>query len=293
MILGNTIETITIQHVEEDPQTVLGEGINKAYIMNLGLVLSGGGIKGVAHIGAIKALEENGIYPTHISGSSAGAVVGAFYAQGYKPEEILSFFKTTPLFNFSRYAYRKPGFIDTDKFYRDFKKYFPEDNFNTLQKKLFITTVDMLNGTIKVFDKGELIKPFLASAAFPGIFSPVTINDGVYADGGILDNFPVAPLRVNCKNIVGIYLSPLTIIKSNRLKHSLSVLDRAIRINFLNGSAQKFPECDLLIDPDNLNKFGLFDTKSIDEIYRIGYQTTMKIIKENKKLIEKTVSYEN
>ena len=264
--------------------------------MSLGLVLSGGGVKGVAHIGVIKALEENNIYPTHISGSSAGAVVGAFYAQGYKPEEILAFFKTTPLFNFSRYTYRKPGFIDTDKFYKDFKKYFPKDNFNTLQKKLFITTVDMLNGKIKVFEKGELIKPFLASVAFPGIFSPVTINNGVYADGGILDNFPIAPLRLNCENIIGIYLSPLTKIEPDRLKHSLSVLDRAIKINFSNGSSLKFPECDLLIDPDSLNKYGLFDKNSIDNIFDVGYQTAMKIIRENKNLIEfnnKTVSYEN
>ena len=64
--------------------------------MNVGLVLSGGGVKGVAHIGVIKALEENNIYPTHISGSSAGAVFGAFYAAGYSPEEMLTFFKTIP-----------------------------------------------------------------------------------------------------------------------------------------------------------------------------------------------------
>ena len=251
--------------------------------MNIGLVLSGGGIKGVAHIGAIKALEENGIYPTHISGSSAGAVVGAFYAQGHQPEEILAFFKTTPLFNFSRYTYRKPGFIDTDKFYGDFKKYFPEDNFKALQKKLYVTTVDMLKGNIQVFESGQLIKPFLASAAFPGIFSPVTIDEGVYADGGILDNFPIGPLKNVCEYLVGVYVSPLTTIKPTRLRNSLSVLDRAIKINFSNGSLLKFPECDIVIYPDTLNKFGLFDTKSIDEIYNIGYQTTLKKLEEIKK----------
>lgn len=251
--------------------------------MNIGLILSGGGIKGVAHIGAIKALEEHGIIPTHISGSSAGAVVGAFYAQGYQPEEILAFFKATPLFNFSRYSYRKPGFIDTDKFYGDFKKYFPEDSFKALQKKLYVTTVNMLNGQIQVFKSGQLIKPFLASAAFPGIFSPVTIDEGVYADGGILDNFPIAPLKNTCEYLVGVYVSPLSTIKSERLKNSLSVLDRAIKINFSNGSLLKFPKCDIVIYPNNLNKFGLFDTKSIDEIYNIGYQITRKKLEEIKK----------
>jgi NTE family protein len=245
--------------------------------MNVGLVLSGGGIKGIAHIGAIKALEENGIYPTHISGSSAGAVIGAFYAFGYTPEEMLAFFKTTPLFNFSRYAFRKPGFIDTDKFYVDFKKYFPEDNFNALQKKLFITTVDMLNGCIEVFDKGQLIRPFLASAAFPGIFSPVTIDDCVYADGGILDNFPLTPLKIICNQIIGVYASPISKIKASGLKHSLNVLDRAYN------SLLKFSECNLLIYLGALNKYSLFDKNHIDDIFDIGYQETQKMIKINKK----------
>jgi len=250
--------------------------------MNIGLVLSGGGIKGVAHIGVIKALEENNIFPTHISGSSSGAVVGAFYAAGYSPEEMLRFFKSTALFNFNRFAFRKPGFIDTDKFHVDFNKYFPVDNFMSLQKKLFITTVDMLNGHIKVFTEGELIRPFLASAAFPGIFSPVTIDRGVYADGGILDNFPVTPLIDICDPIIGVYISPITKIKANNLRHSLNVLDRAIKINFLNGSLLKFSECDLLIQPDSLNKYGLFDKNGINEIFNIGYQTTLNALQKSK-----------
>jgi len=253
--------------------------------MSIGLVLSGGGIKGVAHIGAIKALEENDIYPTHISGSSSGAVIGAFYAAGYSPEEMLSFFKTTPLFNFSRYTFRKPGFIDTDNFYADFKKYFPEDNFNVLQKKLFITTVDMLNGSIKVFDKGELIKPFLASAAFPGIFSPVTIDTCLYADGGIIDNFPLTPLKFICDKIIGVYLSPIDKIEANGLRHSLNVLDRAIKINFSNSSKLKFSECDLLIYLDSLNEYSLFDKNHINEIFNIGYQETLAMIKENRESV--------
>ena len=248
--------------------------------MNIGLVLSGGGIKGVAHIGAIKALEEHGLYPTHISGSSAGAVVGAFYSANYTPEEMLAFFKVTPLFNLSRFSFRKPGFIDTDNFYNDFKKYFPVDNFNALQKKLYITTVDMLNGKIKVFEKGELIRAFLASAAFPGIFSPVDIGGGMFADGGILDNFPIAPLNGVFDKIIGVYTSPIQIITADKLRNSLSVLDRAIKINFSSGSLSKFSACDILIYPDELNKFSLFDRNHINEIYQIGYLATQKKLLE-------------
>lgn len=250
--------------------------------MKIGLVLSGGGIKGVAHIGVIKALEENGIYPSHISGTSAGAIVGALYAYGYSPEAILEFFKITPLLNINKFTFSKPGFIDTDKFYDDFLKYFPNDNFNELKKTLFITSVDMLHGKIKVFEKGKLIKPLLASAAFPGIFSPVNINNIIYADGGILDNFPITPLEEQCDFLVGVYTNSLEKINVNALKHSYSVLDRAVRINFSKSSLLKASECSIFIYPKGLNKFGLFNKMNIDEIYKIGYKTALKNIEFHK-----------
>ncbi|HCE55886.1 MAG TPA: patatin [Lutibacter sp.] len=246
--------------------------------MSIGLALAGGGMKGIAHIGAIKALEENNIHPTHISGSSVGAIVGAFYASGYSPEEMVAFFKKIPLFNPNRYGFGKPGLINTENFYEDFKKYFPDDNFNALQKKLFITAVDMLNGSIKIFTEGDLIMPILASSAFPGICSPVSINGILYADGGILDNFPIAPLKLNCEQIIGVYVSPLDEIKTENLKYAVDVLQRAIRINFSNASSQKLTQCDLLIYPP-LSKFGMFDKNHIDEIFNIGYETAINKIK--------------
>lgn len=249
--------------------------------MGTGLVLSGGGFRGVAHIGAIKALEENQIYPSHISGSSAGAIVGAFYASGYNPEEILDFFKTIPIFHPSRYAFKKAGFIDTDTYLSDFKKYFPIDNFEALEKKLFITTVDLTHGNVKVFDRGELIKPFLASAAFPGIFSPVIIDNCLYADGGILDNFPIDPLKGICDKIIGVYVDPILKIETGTIKHSYEVLQRAIKINFFKDSSKKFEDCDLLIYPYKLNEFNLFDKNNIDEIYQIGYNVAQENIKKN------------
>lgn len=252
--------------------------------MSIGLALSGGGMKGIAHIGAIKALEENNIHPTHISGSSMGAMVGAFYAAGYPPEEIVAFFKAVPLFYPTRYAFGKPGIIDPANFYQDFKKYFPEDNFKALHKKLFVTAVDMLTGNLKVFEEGELIRPFLASSAFPGLCSPVAINGGLYADGGILDNFPIVPLN-QCDQTIGVYVSPINDIKAESLKYGVDVLERAIRINFSNASAQKFSQCDLLVYPP-LSKFGMFDKNHIDEIFNIGYETTINKLKDVEKQLQ-------
>ena len=100
--------------------------------MNIGLVLSGGGVRGVAHIGVIKALEEHGLFPTHIAGTSAGAIVGALYANGNTWQEILEFFKTVPIFRIDKFAMNKPGFIDTEKLYDGFRTTLKDDDFKTL-----------------------------------------------------------------------------------------------------------------------------------------------------------------
>ena len=244
----------------------------------LGLVLSGGGVRGVAHIGVIKALLEHGIEPDIVSGSSAGSVVGALYCNGYSPEQMMDFFNKTSLFKINKFAFSKPGFIDTDKFYPDFRKYFGHDDFSNLQKKLFVTTVDMCEGALKVFESGQLIRPLLASSAFPGLFSPVSIDRTLYADGGILDNFPIAPLLNHCDTMIGVYASPLNRIDANGLKYSVSVLERAIRINYSKRSHEKFKHCQLMINPLGLVKFSLLDVGKIEEIYQIGYESARETI---------------
>lgn len=245
---------------------------------DLGLVLSGGGVRGVAHIGAIKALLEHGIEPDVVSGSSAGAIVGALYCNGHSPEKMLDFFKLIPLFHINKFAFSKPGFIDTDKFYTDFKKYLGHDDFSQLKRKLFVTTVDMCDGVLKVFKSGPLIRPLLASSAFPGLFSPVGIDHKIYADGGILDNFPTAPLLNICEKIIGVYASPLNKIDPNDLKYSVSVLERAIRINYSKRSHAKFKHCDLMVNPLKLVNFGLLDVGKLEEIYQIGYESACEAL---------------
>src|SRR5690625_4815861 len=169
--------------------------------MNIALVLSGGGARGAAHVGVLKAFEEYGISPTHISGTSIGAIVGAMYAKGIHWSEILFFLKDTSIFRATRYAFNKPGFLDTEKFYDDLKDFFPEDDFKALEKPLFITATNVLTGKLKFFSKGELIMPIIASASLPGVFTPTEVAGDYYIDGGVLNNFPVEPLKDSCNKI--------------------------------------------------------------------------------------------
>lgn len=253
--------------------------------MKTGLVLSGGGVRGVAHIGAIKALEEHGIYPSHIAGTSAGAVVGALYSGGCTWQEILDFFKTTQIFSITNYARSKPGFVDTEKFYDRLKSYLLQDNFESLKTPLYVTATNLLDGTLKVFHSGELIKPILASAAVPGLFAPVPFKNGYYVDGGTLNNFPVDLLKNHCHHLIGVYVNPFEKMKMNDLKHAHNVLERAYHIMVANETMLKFEDCDLLIRPDRMADFSMFSLKNIDTLLALGYSATIKALKTDNKLL--------
>lgn len=252
----------------------------------LGLVLSGGGVRGAAHIGVIKALDEFGVRPEYISGVSSGAIVGAFYAAGHGWEMMLDFFKSLSLFSFSNYALGKPGMLDADKFHERFEEFFPEDRFDALQKKLFVSAADIITGRSRIFQEGPLIRTLLASSAVPGVFSPVTIEDGLYSDGGITNNFPVEPLLAPCDRIIGVYVNPLKRVTADELKTSFAILERAFYMDRANASIRKFDECDLVISPAGLSEFGTFSTNHVDRIFEIGYEEAKVKLKEYQQRVE-------
>ena len=246
--------------------------------MKIGLVLSGGGMRGAAHIGVLRAFEERDVKITHIAGSSSGAIVAALYAYGYDWVDILDFFRTLQLWDFKKYTLTKPGLIDSEKFYNEFKEYLKEDSFEHLKRNLVVTATDILMGTLHYFKSGELIKPVLASAAFPGIFSPINIGDSYYIDGGALNNFPVEPLIHSCDALIGVYANAINPISIEELKHAHQVIERAFKLKTVQDDIQKFPKCDLLIAPHELSRFGTFDKEPLFEIFDIGYHTALKAL---------------
>ena len=252
----------------------------------LGIVLSGGGVRGLAHVGLLKALGEMGIAPQYISGSSSGALVGALYAAGHEAEDMLEFFKTTPVFNFSYYSSKKPGLIDSEKYRIYFERYFPEDKIESLNKSLFITATDIAEGQYRVFSKGPIIRPLLASASLPPVFSPVEIDGRLLSDGGIMNNFPVEPLRPHCRNIIGSFVNPIKPMKARELSNTMKVFQRALDLKFYTSSKSKFHYCNYIFEPGSLYKYGILDTRHIDDIFQIGYTYAISKMAEIVKAIE-------
>ncbi|MEZ4809873.1 MAG: patatin-like phospholipase family protein [Allomuricauda sp.] len=246
----------------------------------IGLVLSGGGVRGVAHIGLIKAMEEHGLRAEVVSGSSAGAIVGALYANGNKVDEMLQFFKDTPLFQYSFFAIGKPGFIDTERYFDIFKSYFRQDTFESLGKPLYVVATDLLKGEEKMFHEGELIKPLLASAALTPVFSPVEINGTFYADGGIMNNFPSEYVVDKTDFVIGSNVSIAPQIQKKDLKNSLQLAGRVTSLMIYASNKEKLEKCDMFIEPNELEKIGVLDKKGIENAYSIGYDHGSRAIEK-------------
>jgi NTE family protein len=253
----------------------------------VGLVLSGGGSRGIAHIGVLRALAEHGVEPEVISGTSAGAIVGALYAAGHSWEESLEFFATTSPFRLSKITFGKPGLLDTEKIVPDFLPFFPADSFEALERRLFISATDLVAARLEVFASGPLIRPMLASSSVPMVFTPTRVGDRLYVDGGVIDNFPVSPLLGLCDVILGVYASPLSTVADGQLESSLAISQRAYEIGMFHASRRRFHQCDLVLCPEGLEQFGLNDVKRRQEIHDLGYRAALGRMPEILRLLER------
>lgn len=279
---------------------------------SVGLVLSGGGAKGIAHIGAIKALEENDIPIDYITGTSMGAIVGALYAIGYTPEEMMSLIesqyfgymstgKIDPAFTYY-FSSEKPSpamfthqFGKTDK---DEKSRFNPQSLikpapmmfgfmeifgaNTAQcngdfNKLFVpfrcVSSNMTKRAKHVFAHGDLAQAVRASMSFPLIFQAIEIDGNIYYDGGIFDNFPVDVMRSEFSPDIMLGFD----VSASSTGAPNSYLDQ---LDMLVTEPQSYdlPGDDGIKVRIDLNDFGLLDFGAAKAIYQRGYETTIAMM---------------
>lgn len=254
---------------------------------HVGIVLSGGGSRGLAHIGVLEALRENGIEPGCVSGTSAGALVGALYSAGYTTEEMFEFFLTRNPFRPSKLTLRKAGFVDTDKVVEDLRPYFPDDSFEALGKRLFVTATDLVHGRLDVFSSGPLVRPVVASCSVPLIFTPTEVDGCPFVDGGIISNFPVDPLLGLCDVVLGVYASPLPASDPAGLQGSLAVTQRALEIGMFHNSRRSFHHCDLVLSPPQLAGQPTFTLKVSRSLVEAGRAAALGRMDEIRTLVER------
>jgi len=244
----------------------------------VGMSLSGGGSRGIVHIGILKALDEAGLILSRITGTSAGSIVGAFYCYGYSPDQIMDIVRETKLLRYMRPAISMSGLLKLETIVPAFKKYLPDDRFEALKIPLVVAATNLQKGKNVFFYQGELIKAVLASCAVPVVFEPIRIGDDTYIDGGILNNLPVEPLIGHCDIIIGSNCNPIS--ENYSPGNMRSLLERSLLMAISVNTYTKRDMCDIFLEPEGMKGIGGFDFSKAEEIFQIGYDYGKKMAPE-------------
>ena len=252
---------------------------------NIGIVLSGGGARGAAHIGVLKALNDNGIFPDVVSGVSSGSVVAALYCAGYSPDEIL---KLTHQSAFLKVF--KLRFFHTAKleqiYLRDFlANHLSTSNFSSLKIPLHVCISNINTGKFEIVSQGNnLIEVLLASCALPLIYNSVTINNNKYVDGGLLNNLPVEPLLYSVRKIIGVNLCPHEF--RGNIVGWRDIGLRCFQLAIWNTVQSRLSKCDVALEIEDSFKYGMFNLKKSENLFKIGYDTAMYEMKSTPPKLE-------
>ncbi len=255
-----------------------------------GLILSGGGARGFAHLGVLQALNEAGIYPDVVSGTSAGALAGVMYCDGYTPKEILKIMKAGSRLDYMRPTVPRDGLLQISGIIKILSSHLQAKKFEELKIPLFVSATDINNGRAVYFSKGELLDPVIASASIPVLFKPVIINKNYFVDGGVLDNFPIRPLEGKCVFTIGSFVNP-----PGYEENTSGLIKIAVRTFMLSMSKEmleKSKKVDLFIAPEELKNFSILDPEKAEEIFKIGYRAAKAMLTDTNmiKIIKDKIS---
>lgn len=250
----------------------------------LGLALSGGGAKGFAHIGVFKFLEEAGLMPDVIVGTSVGSLMGALFADGYSASEIKDLFTGREFSEFAQFQLPKSGLFDSKRFRYFLKRHLRAKTFEELKIPLVVVATDLDNGESHEFRSGPIVEAVAASCSIPIIFSPVVINGVHYVDGGLFHNFPVSIIREECDKIIGVNVSPLV---PQKYKQTIfHIAERSYHYMFRANTLEDREMCDVLIEAEEFGMYKTFDLENVDQITKIGYAAAIRafevVIQENR-----------
>ncbi len=283
----------------------------------VGVVLSGGGAKGYAHIGALKVIEEAGIKIDYIGGTSIGAIVGGLYASGYSADDLEKIMYSLDLNRMILNEKTRTDLPFFDKSYREkyilelpfdnFKLSFPNalssgqgtsealtylfrhvhdvDDFSKLPIPFVCVATKLSTGEEVVFNSGYLPQVVLASGAYPTLLEPVYINGEMYIDGGVKNNYPVQEvIDLGADIIIGIDLQE-GLLKQENINSVTKVIEQIITYNIAQRSQEQSKLVDLSIKPD-LKGYSVTSFDDKDSIITLGYNAAKEMLPELKKIAD-------
>ena len=236
-------------------------------------VLSGGGIRGAAHVGVFRAFREAGIVPGAISGTSAGALVGALIADGYTAEEVNALLQA----ELKRSILTRRPSLASRRIASFLRRSLRHRYFEELPMPLYVSATDLENGGQRIFSTGELIPALMASCAIPLVLPPVKVNGIFHVDGGMSSNLPVEPFLKEKDRVIAVHVNPLPDFVPGK-RSMLRTMDRIWHLNFREMVMRSARGCDLFVEPPELSRFNMFDLSKSAMIERIGYEWAAELM---------------
>lgn len=263
--------------------------------LKIGLALGSGAAKGLAHLGVLKALEENEI-PVHIiSGSSIGAIVGGLYATGKSIENLREFALEFGRKNIARWLdpsfLRTGGFLKGRKIEQALIDFAGDVDFDSLQIPFYAVASDLLTGEEVIINEGSLITAIRASFAIPGIFTPIKMNNKWLVDGALADPIPTGILQdKKCDFIIGVNVCKASsnekYISSHGIPKIIDVLMQTFSITQQKLALPCMQRADITIIPA-VSDHSWTDFSKVDNLMNLGYDATLKQMDEIKQALSK------
>ncbi|MDD2328138.1 MAG: patatin-like phospholipase family protein [bacterium] len=255
----------------------------KSYDYFLGYALSGGGARGFAHLGTLKVLESYGLKPDVIAGTSAGALAGVLYADGYHPDEIVDLFRKREFREFVSITIPRTGFLKSTGLHTFLKKNLRAKRFEELQLPFYAVATDWERACSVTFSEGDnLVDAVVASCSIPIVFNPQVIDNVPYVDGGILKNFPVTVIRKKCRYLVGVNVSLM--IPPAEKESIRTMVERTFNLMSNANTLVDKSYCDILIETHGLERVSMFDLHNQNQIMEAGYQAAANTMAEKRSL---------
>jgi len=255
--------------------------------MKIGISLSGGGAKGIAHIGVLQALLDHDIEPHIISGASAGAIVGALYAAGIPASDMLHAIRNTSYLRILGFQWPDRGLGDMSYLKQLLAKLIKTDSFKSLSKPLYVSVMNLNSGLVEIKKEGPLFDSICASSSVPLLFKPVDIEGNLYLDGGIGMNMPVRCLIGKCDIIIGVNLVNHHPIDDKYLSSWKEIMSRVFDLSVYNNVKPEMELCDIIIEPVDIHLYSRFNFNQTEQLYKAGYEGALKQIPNIKELIKK------
>lgn len=251
-------------------------------LLPVGLALSGGTAKAIAHVGVIKALTEAEIPIDHIAATSGGSIVGTFYASGMPMSSMLQIASEMSWTKLITIRLSRLGFISSKRIEDFVRDVLGDITFEELKIPCHVIATDLETGHKRVFDSGPVARAVRASCSIPQIFLPVEIDGNYYVDGGFCEYLPVGTLHdIDDMYVIASHLAHERAMYKrprNYLQLAIHIMGLVAKINY-QISREK---ADMLVHPA-MDRFSPFDFDTSDKLIEIGYTTTKDLIPEIKR----------